>query len=204
MGTDLNKAFELDDGIILGNGVGVISDSFSPVGVLDSPISTFYIQKLGDGFKIWEKVAAGINGWLEFTAAVAQAVEFEAFADNTQSDTTSDIYLDKLTATTSQKVAGSYLILHSAQVANSQNNKRTGYRVQWKKTADSTWIDLFEIEYFPATGGGIFGVQTGVNIIDLDALSTIDLRSQWGLTIDGGIGSIKNTSFTIIKVEDIV
>lgn len=177
----------------------ITSGAGSPQGN-PAPVNSWYFQT--DEPKLWRKDTALDSGWVEFVAKVAQSIELETYSNDVTSSTTSDDWVDKLVATSSLKDAGFYLLLHSAQVTNSNNSKEVGYRTQWKPNNDATYITLLET-ILTISRGEEFQVITGVNIIQLVSADEIDFKSQFGQTDAGGTGRIKNSSVTIIKVEDI-
>ena len=177
----------------------ITSGTGDPTGT-PAPVNTWVFDK--DTQKIYRKIGAGNNDWEEFIAAVAQAVEIEAYADNPVSSTTSNDWVDKLIATTISKPAGTYLILHSSQVTNSNNSKVVGYRAQYKPSSSGTWIDLVDVlRTIPR--GEEFDPVTGINIITLASADTIDLRTQFGQTTGGGTGRIQFSDIAVVKVEDL-
>jgi len=165
-----------------------------------APINSWYFQQ--DEPKLWRKDGSGNNDWVEFVAKVAESIELEAYSDDSVSSTTSNDWVTKFSPQTAVKEAGNYLLLHSGQVTNSNNNKKTGYRVQWKPENDSTWITLVEDIFLFARGDTYLPV-TAVSIIELLSRDQIDVRFQWGETDGGGTGRLKNVSLTVIKVEDL-
>lgn len=198
-----DDAFEANEnGIAVTNPDGssklyIVSGSGSPQGS-PAPVNSWYFQE--DQPKLWRKDGAGDNDWVEFVAKVAESIELEAYSDNAVSSTTSNGWVTKFTATTTLKEAGNYLLLHSGQVTNSQNNKETGYRVQWKPDDSGTWITLVEDIFLFARGESYLPV-TAVNIVELLSSDQIDIRFQFGETDGGGTGRLKNVSLTVIKVE---
>ena len=62
MAFDLNRAYELsDDGLILTNGVHIISGSASPNGIINPSVESRYYQS--DGTIWYHDGVSGINGW---------------------------------------------------------------------------------------------------------------------------------------------
>jgi hypothetical protein len=61
--TNLSRAYELENGLKLGEeGPYVTGGSSTPVG-LDLPELTIYIQNIADGNIIWRKFGTGVNDW---------------------------------------------------------------------------------------------------------------------------------------------
>ena len=205
MAVNFDDAFEVSqNGIAITDPNGtnklyISSGSGSPQGN-PAPVNSWYFQQ--DEPKLWRKDGAGDNDWVEFVAKVAESIELEAYRDDTVSSTTSDDWVIKLDAQSLLKEAGFYLLLHSAQVTNSNNSKEVGYQVQWKPDNSATWITLLETILTIARGEE-FQVITAVNIVQLASADEIDFRINYGQTDGGGTGRIRNASVTILRVEDI-
>lgn len=118
--------------------------------------------------------------------------EYEFFSEESQSNTTSNGWVNKLNETTSSKPAGTYLIDMHCEVANSDKQKRIGVRLQ---------VD----------GSTVGDQRSGVSVDNqyesrrvLYELShtggTIDLDVDFGQTDDGGTGRIRDVRVYIMRV----
>jgi hypothetical protein len=66
--TNLNRAYEVNNGIVINeDGAYLTSGSSSPVG-LDLPVRTIYLQLTASGLIYWRKFAAGVNDWRQLSA----------------------------------------------------------------------------------------------------------------------------------------
>jgi hypothetical protein len=63
MGFDKNRSFEVENGLLFEGGVHVFSGTPVPVGLVDAPIGSVYVQKKATGFDLWEKKGLSINDW---------------------------------------------------------------------------------------------------------------------------------------------
>lgn len=127
--------------------------------------------------------------------------EFESFYSSTLNSTTSNGWVTSFQNETEEKSGGRYIILHTAQVGQSDKEKQIGHRVQWRENATGTWIDLIDIRD-AVSRDDAFQVRTGFNEVVLSADATIEVRIQFGQTDDGGTGRIKNEGFTVWKVAE--
>jgi hypothetical protein len=62
MGTDISKAFEIENGLLFEEGAYLLSGDAIPVGI-DCPIGSFYIHKTLNGFDLWEKKGVNNTDW---------------------------------------------------------------------------------------------------------------------------------------------
>lgn len=60
--TDINRAFDIENGITIEGGSFITSGPNSPVG-LDLPEGTFYIQSTSNGHIVWNKFGATTSNW---------------------------------------------------------------------------------------------------------------------------------------------
>lgn len=60
---DINRAFDVSNGIVIDEGTFLTGGANSPLG-LDLPVDTLYIQNKTDGILIWRKFSSDINDWL--------------------------------------------------------------------------------------------------------------------------------------------
>lgn len=66
--TNLDRAYELNNGIVITeDGAYLTSGSSSPVG-LDLPVRTIYLQESASGILIWKKFGTGVNDWRQLSA----------------------------------------------------------------------------------------------------------------------------------------
>lgn len=64
---DIDKAYEVEQGLLVENGPFYTGGASSPVG-LDLPTRTLYLQDSASGVLIWRKFGAGVNDWRQLSA----------------------------------------------------------------------------------------------------------------------------------------
>jgi hypothetical protein len=137
-----------------------------------------------------------------FSAGVfdfSNAAAFEVFEDQTNTNTISEFpnYITKLSGSTSEISSGRYVINWSFEIANSTNNNSSWSRVQWKKSVDSTYITLTEIDNFIGRSDKYVPVS-GFKVVDVDTEDTIDFRIEFCRS--GGTARIQNVNIYIFRV----
>ena len=128
----------------------------------------------------------------------SNATAFEAFADSTLSSTTSTTLQTKLSGTSTRDDTGSYILQWYCEVANSNNNATTDFRVQWKQTSSTTFITLTEFDTFIGRTDKFIPL-TGFKIISNPTQSTIDFRIQFARGT-GGTARIQNVNFYLFRI----
>lgn len=129
--------------------------------------------------------------------------EFEAFESESNQTTTSNGWVTKsgYPFTSAAKEAGRFVIDHTAEVGNSDKEKQTGHRVQWRPGTAGSWQTLVDIRNAVSVDGRT-ELRTGFNIIDLPSDGPFQVRIQFGQTDDGGTGTIRNANIKIGRVGD--
>lgn len=64
---DIDKAFEVETGILIEDGPFYTGGASSPIG-LDLPVNTLYVQNVGDRVVIWQKYDTLVTDWRVFPA----------------------------------------------------------------------------------------------------------------------------------------
>lgn len=127
----------------------------------------------------------------------SNAVGFEVFASLDLSSTTSATFQLKLDGTTSESETGTYVINWYSEMTNSGNNNLVAYRVQFKPTASSTWIDACDLDIL-VTRAEAFEIMSGFRVFEITAPDTIDFRVQYA-RIDA-TARIRNANLYIFRV----
>ena len=129
--------------------------------------------------------------------------EFEAFESPGREATTSNGWVTKsgYPYTSVEKSAGFFVIDHTALVGNSDKEKQTGHRVQWRQGTSGSWITLVDIRNAVSVDGGT-ALRSGFNIIELTADTVFQVRIQFGQTDDGGTGDIEEANIKIGKAAE--
>lgn len=129
----------------------------------------------------------------------SNAVAFEVFSDTTITSTTVTYpnYLTKLSGTTQQIGSGKYVINWFFEIANSGNNSSTWSIVEWKRSTDSTWLLLSEIDNFVGRTDKYVPVS-GFVVVDVLLEDSIDFRVRFSRS--GNTARIKNVNLYIFRV----
>lgn len=129
------------------------------------------------------------------------ALEFEAFESTPEESTTSNFWVTKSSYpyTTSTLSAGTHLLQYSAQMGQSDKQKRVGMRFQYREVGDIMWTTLVDVRDGLSVDDQ-WELRTGFNLIVLTSDTAIEVRFQWGQTGDGGIGRIRNAAFNTERV----
>lgn len=132
--------------------------------------------------------------------AIETLTEAEFYFEETEESTTANNYVTAFQQETTAKEGGDYLIVHSAAIKQSSNNRPMDYRVQYRINASGGWTDFIEI---PHEGrGDAYVLQTGLNQVTLSSNQTLELRFQYGGTTGGGTAFIKNKGFFLFKIKE--
>ena len=127
--------------------------------------------------------------------------DFYSAFDETLSSTTSNNWITKIEDTTEPvSKDGQYIIIYTAEVGQSQKQKRIGSRISYR-TNGGAYIVISDIQDALSTPD-VFQLRTGFFIIPSVAIGdTISVRIEYGQTDDGGIGRIKNSGFISWRVS---
>lgn len=139
-----------------------------------------------------DNVSAGV---FDFSSATS----FEAFNSNAVQSTTSTTFQTKLTGTSVTNDTGGYILQWYCEVANSNNNNTTNFRVQWKQNGSGTWITLTEFDAFVGRSNKYIPI-TGFKVVSNSTVDNIDFRIQWARGT-GGTARIQNANFYLFRVE---
>lgn len=150
------------------------------------------ISKLvaGSGIQLTELNDAG-NETLEISLATLTPPE--KFTDEGKDSTTSNGWVSKISVTTSNLPAGDYLLFHQAEIGQTDEGKRAGYRVQVDGTSICDVRDGLSVD-------DQYLIRSGHYYIDDHPGGTIDLDMDYGQTDDGGTMFIRDARITIIRV----
>ncbi len=129
--------------------------------------------------------------WIDFRG--------ENFRSEGESNTTSNLWVDKLTGTTGILKAGSILISQFSEVGQSKAGRELGHRVQWKPSNSSIWIDISDTRDGVSNDNG-YVPRSCWDIIQLPTNDSIDIRVQWGQTNDGGIARIRKVRVGVVRI----
>lgn len=162
---NVNKAYEVEQGLLVENGPFYTGGSASPVGQ-GMPSNTIYVQNTASGILVWQKFGAGdtASDWRFYPAA---GVSFDVSALTAQS-------LDLVGLTQTQ------------QVVSALANRHFGKRFQ-------TDVQLGEVtrtstDYFTSNTISYTGLPTGKYFINMnyDALKTLtNNRAERRFTVNG-------------------
>lgn len=172
----------------------------NPQGLVDAPLNSWVFTQ--DEQKIYRKVSAGVNGWQEFVANVAESIVTYFYFDPGQTNTTSNGWVVNHLITTPILPAGDYKLEYTHLAGQSDEGKNVGTQVQWREGTSGSWIEVLD------TRDGIsvddtFTPRTGFTKITVSSDSVIQVRDRVGQTDEGGTGRIKDSGFSLIKVEDL-
>ena len=129
----------------------------------------------------------------------SNAVGFEVFSDVDISSTTLSYpnYTDKLTGSTLTIESGRYVLNWFFEIANSGNNNSTWSNVEWKRSSDTLWNTLSEIDNFVGRSNKYVPIA-GFVVVDVLLEDTIDFRVRYAP--NGATGRIKNSNVYIFRV----
>lgn len=192
MSHNIDQAFSVQDGIRINEeleGPFITGGSSAPTG-LDLPVGTIYFQPIGTGFDLWEKFGALATDWIvkEF---VANALITEFFASNAISTTTSDVFIDKINATTVDLPLGQYAIFWSLEYTNQNNNRSAAINVLFN--ADTIASDTQQF-----TTGGLYTIRSAIFLTDpISGPQTLRIQFR---RVDSGTAAIRRATIGYIKV----
>lgn len=159
----------------------------------DNTESNYTADNVEDALK---QVSDVIEGNFNFSNATA----FEAFSDIGLSNTTSNYpnYVNKLSGTNTENLSGKFIIQWYSEISNSGNNNITWVRVQWKRSSDTAWLNLTEIDILIPRANS-YVLFSGFRVVDVDPTDTIDFRIQFAR--GSGTARIQNANLYIFRVE---
>jgi len=128
---------------------------------------------------------------------------FSVVRDNSILSTSSDLFINHSTFTTpEEKEAGLYIFIWSVVFGQSDKQKRVGIQVQTKLNQNVAWITISEINHTVGFDGEA-GRETGLALLQIVADDQVDFRTNFGATIDGGIGRVEDNDYSFWRVEDL-
>lgn len=152
-----------------------------------------------------ERFVTLIDGKLKLDNVDLSAIaEFESFSapqpdPDDQQTTTSNGWVTVSGypyTTTGKTIGGEYIINFTALVGNSDKEKRTGSRIQYREGTSGSWITLIDVRNAVSVDDGE-DLRTGFVQLDPLTLDEFQVRYQFGQTDDGGTGTIRQANITI-------
>lgn len=233
MGSDVSKAFEVSNGIILNEADGgpyATGGTASPVG-LNLPESTIYIQNTINGFILWKKYNDNPNSWRIFdTTDIPYNPVGKPNLD--PSDTNASLALDRLGNQTFAEATQYYHFSNTvestttsdgwvlkAQVTtpvvptgkyilhfagNLTNTQKKTTGFQVNWRSDGfTGFNTIFDTYASPVEANVFELRAGFREITISNESTVTIQALFGWTIGGGTARINAVDFYLFKVSDL-
>lgn len=136
------------------------------------------------------------NGEANFN--FSNAVAFEVFSLESEQSTTSTTFQVKLSGTSIDDQTGKYVVHWFSEIANTNNNATTLFRVQWKNTSETVWKDLTSADAYVGRSN-VFIPMSGFRVIDKLVEETMEFRIEFARGT-GGTAKIKNTNLYLFRV----
>ena len=156
----------------------------------------------GAGFtNTWTGVDEGTGDVFVELSAGGFGGDFYSAFDPTESSTTSNDWVNKVSASTPPVTAdGQYILIYTMEVGQSKASKQIGSRVRYRING-GPWVQVTEI-LNGISRANAYELRTGFTIIPTVVTGdTIQAEIDYGQTDESGIGRILNAGFISWRVS---